>query len=1192
MSQSQLIGQRGNTLDKTVDILRKFRAEEGNQKPISNESQRERFRLAQLYGAGVKRIKDCRGRKQPLAKGDHRDYEMKPERAQHDCEHALAKLSASPLLSEGGIRNLAAIVTTSRVSVFDLIQLLSANYRVNLSREETAALVFFWDAKTGPPNRPQVDLNKVLTKLYLLAEQNRIEAKKTRAMETEAKENRHQSMIGDKYTLNLGVEVPADVANDDPAVLRFKAGAGLIQLTTALKKINKAVHKTYKRNKKEFLAMINATDDATQTGWGDGASGGGGGGISGGHLSVHNIRDYCRFNLNGLKLSIEEAIAVLIHMVPGAFETDSRSHAFTGTNGNRNAIPLDVWHKELKLIAVGVNSKLSPLDVEFDIARNPTPAKDKAVRSIQTEVSPGKSPPPRPPVDELAQEMMISDFKRINSPMKSMYAGILVPLGMENNPEYQYEQQLRKHQVSDPKRMNKEVIIPIPETLKKARAKDFIPVEATRTYLSAVSATVSGAASQQNRGKMRGRVEEDWENLDDDGSDAPSVGGRSYVEGGRGNGGRGSSMASVSSHSTQQRSVYANANTSITSGGTSHAGQGSRFIKLGFDKPMKSVPIGKKFTTGHNLNKGGNVPIRYNRHAHIRNASVQDGDENSVGSYDSDEGSSFSRQYNGEVPYQDNKPNLYSAHAKMLSSNKFVKNRKDNPADLDYSQKSELDRLQGLALKRAADEDAHEKAIAAEARKARLKDQLDILQAKSQIEFENMSGGAGGVGMTNDQQKKMKGLAEQNVRLLNDEREEAKELQQRMEEMRAQEEADLKADKALLNRLRSERKTIQKIQNQRAGVEEADENAGAGEDAAEVVMQADPNNPHRPGSPLNPYKGKKISAAGAVVGNAGAKNVLHPNAQMGSSASCGSIMSDLASGDNGSGGIYMVPSASGLARSSMNRSASGGSYANIHYSSQQDVNRIISHVKQAKRSNPEDSSVNDYSFHPLGSELTSMNSHFGMSKAEQQALYVNNKTKQRYDTKFSHKNRRKDKQDRVVVVTRDAITDALTRVPDIQRAQHEEHAHHENYASRHYRDGRSLSPSPSPYQDMGPPVHKHGHHSPSGSPVQVPTAAKNKVNVPAVMPHKRGWGPNKSDVVDNDDEDDDAVEDAKRQAAAVKAQDAEDQRLMDIYRAKRLKGKKPVVPFVRSGPRKPVEGDDDDPRTRDVGEFKSDLDFL
>jgi len=211
-------------------------------------------------------------------------------------------------------------------------------------------------------------------------------------------------------------------------------------------------------------------------------------------LSIQGIRDYCLQNLNGVKLSIEEAIAIILHMVSNAFASGDKAHK--GTRGDKNAIALDIWHKELKLIALGVHSQLSPIELEFDLHRKATPAKDKMRNLLASNANgspsgaaaaaPSKhvindpffdqydlsynadrsesksfSPPKAPAVDEFEHELLINSFKQVNSSVKAQYMGILTPLGQEPHPpaNAQLDAALKN-------RMNRDVIIPIPEALK------------------------------------------------------------------------------------------------------------------------------------------------------------------------------------------------------------------------------------------------------------------------------------------------------------------------------------------------------------------------------------------------------------------------------------------------------------------------------------------------------------------------------------------------------------------------------------------------------------------------------------------------------------------------------------------------------------------------------------------------------
>jgi len=191
-------------------------------------------------------------------------------------------------------------------------------------------------------------------------------------------------------------------------------------------------------------------------------------------------------DLSGTKLTIEEAVAVILHMVSNAFGANDK--AYKGTRGDKNAIALDVWHKELKLIALGVHSQLSPIELEFDLQRRAAPTgggggsqvlstkqgnidindsffdqydlNHTANTGAAHRASPGLGVKP-PPVDEIQRELLINSFKQVNSGTKAQYMGILTPLGQEANPPggAHLDAALKN-------RMNKEVIIPIPENLR------------------------------------------------------------------------------------------------------------------------------------------------------------------------------------------------------------------------------------------------------------------------------------------------------------------------------------------------------------------------------------------------------------------------------------------------------------------------------------------------------------------------------------------------------------------------------------------------------------------------------------------------------------------------------------------------------------------------------------------------------
>ena len=90
-------------------------------------------------------------------------------------------------------------------------------------------------------------------------------------------------MITDKYTLHLN-EVNVENAAE---MEKYKAGAGLVQLGSALAKLNKGVKNAYKRDQKGFLDRVNVTEKVMSGPFS------GDGGIGGGSLNIQGIREYC-----------------------------------------------------------------------------------------------------------------------------------------------------------------------------------------------------------------------------------------------------------------------------------------------------------------------------------------------------------------------------------------------------------------------------------------------------------------------------------------------------------------------------------------------------------------------------------------------------------------------------------------------------------------------------------------------------------------------------------------------------------------------------------------------------------------------------------------------------------------------------------------------------------------------------------
>ncbi len=180
----QAIGQRGNTIDKTTDILRKFRQEEGgsSKQHVTSDSQKDRFRLSLLYGAGVKRVNDFRGRKEPKSKGDERDYIVDSDTLDENIKNSIEKFMYSPHLTDEGVSNLSNTVSSSQIPIFELIHQMNLQYNINLTRIEMASLIYTWELRTGPRHKPMVDFNKFIKKLYFLSEQRRYQHKVCNAM--------------------------------------------------------------------------------------------------------------------------------------------------------------------------------------------------------------------------------------------------------------------------------------------------------------------------------------------------------------------------------------------------------------------------------------------------------------------------------------------------------------------------------------------------------------------------------------------------------------------------------------------------------------------------------------------------------------------------------------------------------------------------------------------------------------------------------------------------------------------------------------------------------------------------------------------------------------------------------------------------------------------------------------------------
>jgi len=79
-----------------------------------------------------------------------------------------------------------------------------------------------------------------------------------------------------------------------------------------------------------------------------------------------------------------------------------------------------------------------------------------------------------------------------------------------------------------------------------------------------------------------------------------------------------------------------------------------------------------------------------------------------------------SKKYQGEIPYQHNKPGLYQTYGTLLANSKLVVEKKADPSTLDASQKSGVERLLAAAEEKAKDEENAAAFEAVNAKKRRL----------------------------------------------------------------------------------------------------------------------------------------------------------------------------------------------------------------------------------------------------------------------------------------------------------------------------------------------------------------------------------------------------------------------------------------------------------------------------------------
>ena len=395
---------------------------------------------------------------------------------------------------------------------------------------------------------------------------------------------------------------------------------------------------------------------------------------------------------------------------------------------------------------------------------------------------------------------------------------------------------------------------------------------------------------------------------------------------------------------------------------------------------MKVASIGQRFASGSLLNKGGNVVIKYNRHAHIRrNAAMGSEESEIVNTEPQDE----NKKYCGEIPYQSQKAELYEKYARELAAEPVVLNNKSDPHSLADAQRSELERLQSLA--EARQKAAEEELVlqATEQRKRRLQDELNAIQWRSQ---QAVLGSASHVA-----EREHPDLLQEDILIL----------QGQLEAVQTEQDALKQHQRNLLLE-----RTMASIQ----------------------VSQEAVDSPRQQETSKSKAKDKKASR----------RSVDSDRSH---------VQQDACS---------QLDSSSGFGQTNLDTNGPI-SYARIHQSSHQQVQHILNHVKHSQEVlNPIDSSVKNYSFHKVSSETKSVQAaqaddersvdsssaisslgndssrhdgsrsdrwHMPLTKDQALALYVEQKCKQKYDTKFSHVDRRKEMAK--IVVNRSEMLDAV-----------------------------------------------------------------------------------------------------------------------------------------------------------------------
>jgi hypothetical protein len=417
-------GERMDTIDKSAEIVRRLRAESEVVVKVDPRKKQDKFRLATLYGSGIRKVRQVKVKLKPIEAADARNFEITQKTGgltqEQAFENAIMKLQSNQLLFEKGVLGLEKQFPAGTIALFELIQVIEETYLVHLTRIEAAALVKTWNCTVKKVSKVYVDFNKFLKRLFLLAEESRISFANRKKGEAEILSKREQKRLEDsKLQLVLNAE-------------DYSFGVGLMQLKTVLHKLCKVARKFHHLEQTGFFMMVNARID--------------------GAINANNIRDFCLFNMN-LRISNEEALAIVYKLDPMSC----------------NNIPMSTWLKELKLLGMGVSSLLSPLVIEVDETIHDPHKDGHRIRHGNHGNHSNHNSPPQ-------QRKVAASDASINttSSIRCLNSEILEEILHETDKKSGGEVSPIGSKVTK-KKIEKEVVIPIPTGIIPTRVKAPLP---------------------------------------------------------------------------------------------------------------------------------------------------------------------------------------------------------------------------------------------------------------------------------------------------------------------------------------------------------------------------------------------------------------------------------------------------------------------------------------------------------------------------------------------------------------------------------------------------------------------------------------------------------------------------------------------------------------------------------------------